>query len=245
VNSKLSVHSGHPSNHLHVNQINLDGTPSSYRLTNRNKSAINAPLDQISTTSNNTSSMSNNYSNNSGGGGHGNQQLTSDNSKHNATSNNITNIFIYTTYSQSHLFAHSSVFYYLKMQNLIAKNFIDFTLNAPGGSQQNQNLQSPYQSGGKNVRNVYPQPQQFTLNNLSVGHEPARFIEDILAHSRRNSMLPNKENANNNGNTSTNGNYVRQQLSTNSSVQLPTNIAIINRTNEERYLSPDKLIVER
>jgi hypothetical protein len=244
-NSKLGIHGGHASGgHLHVNQINLDGTSSAsnYRLNSRNKSAMPSTIE-----------LNNSHGNIYNHSGHGNQQQSSANSSHNAAINNNNNNNANNTNSPAT--ASTTTTYSInntKMQNLIAKNFIDYNLIAstttagtsstntptpPGQHQQIYQLNS-----GKNVRNLYPQPQQFNVNNVTVGQEPGRFIEDILAHSRRNSLAPNVVNNNNKENSHHNPNNLGRQST---SIQLPINIAIINRTNEERYLSPDKLIVER
>ena len=88
----------------------------------------------------------------------------------------------------------------------------------------------------------FSQPFQFNPNhsfvNPKIINDSNKFIENILAHSKRNLKPPPSLRVNNSDS--------RNQLQLlSASLNLPPNIITINRTNEERFLFPDKLILER
>lgn len=112
-----------------------------------------------------------------------------------------------------------------KMQNLITKNFIDFNLLASAAPQAHHLV-------NKNRNYIVPSHQQQVklansgMSNSQQQQDPSnKLIEDILAQNRRVS------------------NFNRQPSITN--IQLPSSITIINRSLEEKFLNPDKLIAER
>ena len=120
-----------------------------------------------------------------------------------------------------------------KIQNSLTKNFIDFSnLNHTEKMFQLTNttsstpvLQSQrVSSGRKSSQNMTPNNQQTNSSNGKLLNESNKFLDEILAHSKRNN---------------------KQTTSTNNSIQLPSNVTIINRTVEERQTFPDKLILER
>lgn len=74
--------------------------------------------------------------------------------------------------------------------------------------------------------------------NPKIINDSNKFIENILAHSKRNFKPPPSLRVNNSDS--------RNQLQLlSASLNLPTNVITVNRTNEERFLFPDKLILER
>ncbi len=83
---------------------------------------------------------------------------------------------------------------------------------------------------------------QFNQNpnfvNPKIINDSNKFIENILAHSKRNLKPPPSLRVNNSDS--------RNQLQLlSASLNLPNNVITINRTNEEKFLFPDKLILER
>jgi hypothetical protein len=80
--------------------------------------------------------------------------------------------------------------------------------------------------------------QNPTFVNPKIINDSNKFIENILAHSKRNLKPPPSLRVNNSDS--------RNQLQLlSASLNLPNNVITINRTNEERFLFPDKLILER
>lgn len=132
-----------------------------------------------------------------------------------------------------------------RVSHSLAKNYIDFNVQIP-------QLQSP-----SNQQPVQTQPQQqiplYQLtnrvqssrgvhasshhHNLKIINDSNKFLEDILAHSKRNTTLKSS--------TAQAQSNVSQTTSVNSSVQLPSNVTNVNRTSEEKAMFPDKLIMER
>ena len=80
-----------------------------------------------------------------------------------------------------------------------------------------------------------------------------KFLEDILAHSKRSlkqsGALPNQNLSSQRDTLNNHQGQIQSVSSTSSvasSIQLPaSNLIVINRTNEEKSLFPDKLILER
>ena len=138
----------------------------------------------------------------------------------------------------------------LKPQNSLAKNFIDFNLQQQQTQQQQISPGLQFSSSTNRVTH-----SRINSSNIKLVNDSNKFLEDILAHSKRslkqsgalNQNPPNSNreytnvNANNNSNS-----LVSSTSSVASSVQLPATSSItINRTNEEKALFPDKLILER
>lgn len=133
----------------------------------------------------------------------------------------------------------------LKITNSIGSGNSN-NLNSPG----HNNLANLPQSGNSKKDNEtfsnsnYSSNPQFQFNqnhtfvNPKIINDSNKFIENILAHSKRNLKPPPSLRVNNNDS--------RNQLQLlSASLNLPANVITINRTNEERLLFPDKLILER
>lgn len=74
--------------------------------------------------------------------------------------------------------------------------------------------------------------------NPKIIHDSNKFIENILAHSKRQLKPPPSLRVNNSDS--------RNQLQLlSASLNLPANVITINRSSEERFMFPDKLILER
>ena len=154
-------------------------------------------------------------------------------SSSNNTSNNLSN----------HLL-NSQAF---KIQNSLTKNFIDFNnlnqnekmfqLATNGNSttsiNNNNNINTPLinnnQNSNNKIRTSSGRNNNDNNNNKQI-NDSNKFLDDILAHSKR---YNNKQSTN------------LSTISTSNSIQLPSNVTVINRTSEERALYPDKLILER
>lgn len=121
-----------------------------------------------------------------------------------------------------------------QQQFRVSKNLIDLNLQLPPQAlspqlqqqtqptpQQQQTTQLIRTQSGKAQNNA-------VTSNQKLANESHKFLEDILANGKRSS----------NGRNSATGVLT-------GSLQLPTTITIINRSNEERSLFPDKLILER
>lgn len=146
-----------------------------------------------------------------------------------------------------------------KLQNSLAKNFIDYNLPQQQQQQQQQtqnNILHRVTSGRVHSSNGhYPHVSQSNhqhSNNLKIINDSNKFLEDILANSKRSlkqtgalNTLSLTPNASNNNLSSSNQLPSTTNSSVNSSIQLPANVTVINRTSDERALFPDKLILER
>jgi hypothetical protein len=141
----------------------------------------------------------------------------------------------------------------LKPQNSLAKNFIDFNLQQQQQQQQQHQTLSPgLQFTNSNSTNRISS-SRINSSNFKLVNESNKFLEDILAHSKRslkqsgaittqNPSNSNRDAINQQGQTQS----VSSTSSVSSSIQLPaSNLVVINRTNEEKALFPDKLILER
>ena len=139
----------------------------------------------------------------------------------------------------------------LKPQNSLAKNFIDFNLQQQQQQQQTQ-LLSPGLQLTTNPTNRIAS-SRINSSNLKLVNESNKFLEDILAHSKRSlkqsGALPNQNLSSQRDTLNNHQGQIQSVSSTSSvasSIQLPaSNLIVINRTNEEKSLFPDKLILER
>ena len=127
----------------------------------------------------------------------------------------------------------------------LAKNLIDLNLQLPNNAQQQHNqinrtasarMLNSQRGNGNSNGNSYSNELIMSPNN--------RFLEEILVTGNTNSTSNNKRppSALNGANPSTNGN---SSLAASGLQLLPATITVINRTNDERSLFPDKLILER
>ena len=143
----------------------------------------------------------------------------------------------------------------LKPQNSLAKNFIDFNLQQQQQQQQLQQQTQLLSPGLQFTTNPTNRISSSRINssNLKLVNESNKFLEDILAHSKRSlkqtGALPNQNPPSSNRETISHQGQAQLVSSTSSvasSIQLPaSNLIVINRTNEEKSLFPDKLILER
>jgi hypothetical protein len=138
-----------------------------------------------------------------------------------------------------------------KVANLKSKYaFADPQQTQP--QQQQQQQQQSFRMGAKNfidfqfplnASRVQTGKQSSHAQSLKLLNDSNKFLEDILnASSKRTLQLQQQQPQQQTVSLS------KQPTNTNvitSSLQLPTSITIINRTNEERALCPDKLILER
>ena len=153
----------------------------------------------------------------------------------------------------SHLLANNQS---SKLQNSLAKNFIDYNLPQQQQQQQQQtqnNILHRVTSGRVHSSNgQYPHVNHQHSNNLKLLNDSSKFLEDILANSKRSlkqtgalntlSLTPSASNSNL---ASSSQLPSTASSSVNSSIQLPANLTVVNRTSDERALFPDKLILER
>jgi hypothetical protein len=111
-------------------------------------------------------------------------------------------------------------------------------LNNMKNDSQQQQQQAPLQQLQFNQPFQFNNNQNNSLVNPKIINDSNKFIENILAHSKRNLKPPPSLRVNNSDS--------RNQLQLlSASLNLPPNVITINRTNEERFLFPDKLILER
>ncbi len=130
-----------------------------------------------------------------------------------------------------------------------AKHFMEYSFKNPNMLQINPNSKNtadPGQNGTTKTRdsdtlsnsNYNPNQQTSHSFNPKIIQDSNKFIENILAHSKRNLKPPPSLRVNNSDS--------RNQLQLlSASLNLPANVITINRSSEERFLFPDKLILER
>jgi hypothetical protein len=218
MNSKLSSYNQNSSssNSIQLNQVNLEAN---FRLNHHHHNNNNNSTTNSSFNSRNKSAITLLNDNSS----YGNQQVLH---HHTSPTLNINNINLNAYNNNSFSYSSNNNNNGIKMQNLIAKNFIDFnvlsthTTNSPSNLIQVPQL---YQLTNRNYRQNAPLINSANNKIESTG----KLFEDILSSSRRNSV----SNSNNNND--------------NQKQSLPASCTVINRTIEERAQHPDKLIVER
>lgn len=116
------------------------------------------------------------------------------------------------------------------------KNYIDLNLQEPFYQSPSNSFN---QSANYQMIALYqPNRVQSSRNNhhnLKIINDSNKFLEDVLAHSKRKTLSYNPF---------ANSSY--QSFCSNSpSIPIPNNYLMINRTVEERNLFPDKLIMDR
>lgn len=125
----------------------------------------------------------------------------------------------------------------------LAKNLIDLNLQLPNNAQQQQQHNQINRTASARMLNSQRGNSNSYSNELIMSPNN-RFLEEILVTGNTNSTSNNKRppSALNGANPSTNGN---SSLTASGLQLLPATITVINRTNDERSLFPDKLILER
>lgn len=129
----------------------------------------------------------------------------------------------------------------LRVQNSLTKTFLDYNLNNQQQIFQLTNtnfsnhhrINSASRLGSSINGNSHLTHYNNHNTNVKIIHDSNKFLEDILAHSKRNIKSNIVANSN------------ATSISVGNSVQLPANMTIINRSSEERAIFPDKLIMER
>lgn len=124
----------------------------------------------------------------------------------------------------------------MSSRNVAHKNYIDLNLQEPLYQSPTNSFN---QSGNYQMIALYQpnraQSSRTSHHNLKIINDSNKFLEDVLAHSKRKTVSYNQF---------ANSSY--QSFYSNSpTVPVPNNYLIINRTNEERNLFPDKLIMDR
>jgi leucine-rich repeat-containing protein 49 len=164
-------------------------------------------------------------------------------------------------HSQQQLQQQNSAFYQLnnsqiniqslKQPTSLTKNFIDFSLLQYQQQQQQQQQQQSQQSSPCQFNSETLPRKRTTSNRLQSGsnfklvNESNKFLEDILAHSKRSLKQTGALQTHQNAPTSPPSQMVSSASSVASSIQLPPSCIVINRTLDEKILFPDKLILER
>ncbi|CAF0762820.1 unnamed protein product [Brachionus calyciflorus] len=122
-------------------------------------------------------------------------------------------------------------------RNTVQKNYIDLNLQGP---LYNSNSNFFNQTANYQMISLYQptrvQSSKTSHHNLKIINDSNKFLEDVLAHSKRKSV--NLNQFSNSSNHSFNLNNSNQQI------QYQNNL-VINRTQEERNMFPDKLIMDR
>ncbi|RNA17111.1 Leucine-rich repeat-containing, partial [Brachionus plicatilis] len=121
-------------------------------------------------------------------------------------------------------------------RSVAQKNYIDLNIQEPLYQSPTNSFN---QSANYQMIALYQpnraQSSRTSHHNLKIINDSNKFLEDVLAHSKRKTL---------NSNQFTNTSY--QSFYSNSpTVPVANNYLIINRTNEERNLFPDKLIMDR
>jgi hypothetical protein len=128
----------------------------------------------------------------------------------------------------------------------LAKNLIDLNLQLPNNAQQQHQINRTASARMLNSQrgNGNSNSNSYSYSNELIMSPNNRFLEEILVTGNTNSTSNNKRppSALNGANPSTNGN---SSLAASGLQLLPATITVINRTNDERSLFPDKLILER
>lgn len=142
--------------------------------------------------------------------------------------------------SNDHLNQLSNTNNHFRVSNSVTKNYLDFNLQQQQQQQQTQQPQAAQQQTPLYQINNRVQSSRTVYqanHNLKIINDSNKFLEDIIAHSKRNINMKASQ--------TTASSQSQQSVSLSSSIQLPANVTIINRNSEEKAMFPDKLIMDR